>query len=112
LDRLDKLNRGGRPKRRGGNFGVGALAIALALGGAGVAYFPAAGLQVGDGTLQTSDVEPFQERVNDALIAVEEALDVPAPGKPENFATEHDNIKRMMNTFQNSGSLAPYRWSP
>ena len=96
-DRLNKFNEQGRSKRRGGNIGVGALAIALALGGGGVAYFLATNLQETAGGLETSDVETFQDqrtgnggrlefppdeaerRVNDALVAVEEALDVPAP---------------------------------
>jgi len=80
--------------------GVGALAIALGLGGAGVAYWLASGAQDGPAQLETSEVTPFQDgrpgggrlefppdetdrRVNDALIAVEEALDVPAAPAPE-----------------------------
>jgi|TARA_R100000049_G_scaffold5403_1_gene16994 type IV secretion system protein VirB10 len=100
-DRLDQFNQRGKSKRRGNSLGVGALAAALALGGAGVAYFLATGLQEGDSALETSDVETFQDRrpgtggrlefppdeteqrVNDALIAVEEALDVPAAPAPE-----------------------------
>ena len=96
-DRLSTFSQKGKAKRRGGNIGVGALAIALALGGGGAAYFLATNLQEGSDGLETSDVETFQDqrtgnggrlefppdeaeqRVNDALIAVEEALDVPAP---------------------------------
>ncbi|WP_273510766.1 TrbI/VirB10 family protein [Planktotalea frisia] len=96
-DRLSTFSQKGKAKRRGGNIGVGALAIALALGGGGAAYFLATNLQEGTEGLETSDVETFQDqrtgnggrlefppdeaeqRVNDALIAVEEALDVPAP---------------------------------
>ncbi len=96
-DRLSTFSQKGKAKRRGGNIGVGALAIALALGGGGAAYFLATNLQEGTKGLETSDVETFQDqrtgnggrlefppdeaeqRVNDALIAVEEALDVPAP---------------------------------
>jgi len=96
-DRLSKFSQKGKAKRRGDNIGVGALAIALALGGGGAAYFLATNLQEGTKGLETSDVETFQDqrtgnggrlefppdeaeqRVNDALIAVEEALDVPAP---------------------------------
>ena len=96
-DRLDQFSQRGKSKRRGNGLGVGALA----LGGAGVAYFLATGLQEGDSALETSDVETFQDRrpgtggrlefppdeteqrVNDALIAVEEALDVPAAPAPE-----------------------------
>ena len=96
-DRLSTFSQKGKAKRRGGNIGVGALAIALALGGGGAAYFLATNLQEGSDGLETSDVEAFQDqrtgnggrlefppdeaeqRVNDALIAVEEALDVPAP---------------------------------
>ncbi len=100
-NRLDQFSQRGKSKRRGNSFGVGALAAALALGGAGVAYFLATGLQQSDSALETSDVETFQDRrtgtggrlefppdeteqrVNDALIAVEEALDVPAAPAPE-----------------------------
>ncbi|AVW93674.1 TrbI/VirB10 family protein [Celeribacter baekdonensis] len=100
-DRLDQFSQRGKSKRRGNSLGVGALAAALALGGAGVAYFLATGLQEGDSALETSDVETFQDRrtgtggrlefppdeteqrVNDALIAVEEALDMPAAPAPE-----------------------------
>ncbi|MDB2694945.1 hypothetical protein N9Y45_05835, partial [Erythrobacter sp.] len=100
-NRLDQFSLRGKSKRRGNSLGVGALAAALALGGAGVAYFLATGLQEGDSALETSDVETFQDRrpgtggrlefppdeteqrVNDALIAVEEALDVPAAPAPE-----------------------------
>jgi type IV secretion system protein VirB10 len=96
-DRLSTFSQKGKAKRRGGNIGIGALAIALALGGGGAAYFLATNLQEGTDGLETSDVETFQDqrtgnggrlefppdeaeqRVNDALIAVEEALDVPAP---------------------------------
>ena len=96
-DRLSTFSQKGKAKRRGGNIGVGALAITLALGGGGAAYFLATNLQDGTDSLETSDVETFQDqrtgnggrlefppdeaeqRVNDALIAVEEALDVPAP---------------------------------
>ena len=95
--RLDTFSASKR--RRSGGFGVTALALALGLGGAGVAYFLALDWRDDTDSLQTSDVEPFQddrirtggrlefpedegdERVNDALIAVEEALDLsdPAP---------------------------------
>lgn len=103
-DRLDQFSQRGKSKRRGNSLGVGALAAALAIGGAGVAYFLATGLQTSDSALETSDVETFQDRrpgtggrlefppdeteqrVNDALIAVEEALDVPAAPAPETSA--------------------------
>jgi type IV secretion system protein VirB10 len=96
-DRLSTFSQKTKTKRRGGNIGVGALAIALALGGGGAAYLLATNLQEGTTGLETSDVETFQDQrtgnggrlefppdeaeqqVNDALIAVEEALDVPSP---------------------------------
>ena len=99
-ERLGKFNDGSRRKSRS-RFGVTALALALSLGGAGVAYFLATEWQTDPDRLQTSDVEPFQDdrlsnggrlefpadeadqRVNDAIIAVEEALEVPAPATPE-----------------------------
>lgn len=97
--RLDTF-KDGKTKSRSGGLGVGALAIALALGGAGVAYWLASSAQDGPAQLETSEVTPFQDgrpgggrlefppdetdqRVNDALIAVEEALDVPAAPAPE-----------------------------
>ena len=94
--RLDTFSASKRRTKLPG-FGVTALALALGLGGAGVAWFLASDWQRDPDTLQTSDVEPFQddrirtggrlefpedeadERVNDAVIAVEEALDLPAP---------------------------------
>jgi type IV secretion system protein VirB10 len=99
-ERLGKFNDESRRKSRS-RFSVTALALALGLGGAGVAYFLATEWQTNPDRLQTSDVEPFQDdrlsnggrlefptdeadqRVNDAIIAVEEALEVPAPATPE-----------------------------
>ena len=112
-DRLDQFSQRGKSKRRGNSLGVGALAAALALGGAGVAYFLATGVQEGDSALETSDVETFQDprsgtggrlefppdeteqRVNDALIAVEEALDVPAAPTSEPSAEVLDEIAKL-----------------
>ena len=114
-NRLDQFSLRGKSKRRGNSLGVGALAAALALGGAGVAYFLATGLQEGDSALETSDVETFQDRrpgtggrlefppdeteqrVNDALIAVEEALDVPAAPAPEASAEVLAEIAKLSN---------------
>lgn len=96
-ERLDQFNQRGQPKRHRGGLGVGALAATLGLGGAAFAYFLATGLQENDSTLGTSDVESFQDQragngarlefpaddpdtsVRDALIAVEEALEVTPP---------------------------------
>ncbi|WP_300019776.1 TrbI/VirB10 family protein [uncultured Roseobacter sp.] len=98
-NRLDTFSKAKRSKPRSG-FGVSALALALGLGGAGVAYFLATDWQADPDQLETSDVEPFQndglsnggrlefpadeadQRVNDALIAVEEALEAPEPIPP------------------------------
>ncbi|WP_037317525.1 TrbI/VirB10 family protein [Ruegeria halocynthiae] len=84
------------PQRR---FGVTAIALVLSLGGAAIAYLLAADWNADPDLLQTSDVEPFQEdrlptggrlefpaderdqRVNEALIAIEEALELPAPSE-------------------------------
>ncbi|MEL6322630.1 MAG: TrbI/VirB10 family protein, partial [Pseudomonadota bacterium] len=99
-ERLGKFNDESRRKSRL-RFGVTALALALSLGGAGVAYFLATEWQTDPDRLQSSDVEPFQDdrlsnggrlefpadeadqRVNEAIIAVEEALEVPAPATKE-----------------------------
>ncbi len=93
--RLDAFQGSKRRSLRPG-IGVTTLALALGLGGAGVAYLLATDWQGRPDGLQTSDVEPFQdtpvrtggrlefpedeaeERVSDALIAVEAALDLPA----------------------------------
>ncbi len=98
-NRLDTFSKAKRSKPRSG-FGVTALALALGLGSAGVAYFLATDWQADPDQLETSDVEPFQndglsnggrlefpadeadQRVNDALIAVEEALEAPEPIPP------------------------------
>lgn len=94
--RLDTFSASKR-RKAGRGFGVTALALALGLGGAGVAYVLSSDRQSDPDSLRTSDVELFQDdrigtggrlefpeeeadaRVNDALIAVEEALDLPAP---------------------------------
>ncbi|MEM8993092.1 MAG: TrbI/VirB10 family protein [Pseudomonadota bacterium] len=94
--RLDTFS-ASKQGRSGRGFGVTAMALTLGFGGAGVAYFLASDWQGETGTLQSSDVEPFQNdrirtggrlefpeddtdaRVNDALVAVEDALDLPAP---------------------------------
>lgn len=99
-ERLGKFNDESRRKSHL-RFGVTALALALSLGGAGVAYFLATEWQTDPDRLQSSDVEPFQDdrlsnggrlefpadeadqRVNEAIIAVEEALEVPAPATKE-----------------------------
>lgn len=109
-------------KRAGSGFGVTALALALGLGGAGVAYFLASDWRGDTDSLQTSDVEPFQEdrirtggrlefpedeadeRVNDALIAVEEALDLPDP-TPEPAAPSTEvlaELERLRNALATS----------
>jgi len=59
--------------------------------------------------LPLDDLAPFAERHRiDRLVAAAFSIVAEAAGKPENFASDHDNIKGMMNTYQNSGSLAPY----
>ncbi|MDP5218816.1 TrbI/VirB10 family protein [Ruegeria sp. 2205SS24-7] len=97
--RLDTFSGSGRSRRRKG-FSVTALALGLGVLGAGVAYVLATDWGGDPDQLETSDVEPFQndrirmggrlefpadetdQRVNEALIAVEEALEVPAPATP------------------------------
>jgi type IV secretion system protein VirB10 len=90
-----------KPRSR---LGVGALAAVLALGGAVLAYLLATGLQDRSDPLSTSDVESFQDqrrgnaarlefpaeeerRVEEALVAVERALEpqgpTPAPSAPD-----------------------------
>ncbi len=111
----------GKKKSRTSGLGVGALAIALGLGGAGVAYWLASSGQEGPGSLETSEVEPFQEgrpgggrlefppdeaeqRVNDALIAVEDALDVPESPTPEPSREVLDEIARLREALAASQS--------
>ena len=61
------------------------------------------------GHLRLPDLEPFAERQRiDRLVAAAFSIVAEAAGKPENFASDHPNIRGMLNTFQNSGSLAPY----
>lgn len=123
-DRLDQFSQRGQPKRRRSGLGVGALAISMALGGAAVAYFLATGLQDKDGALGTSDVESFQDQragngarlefpadgpvpsVNDALIAVEEALVVtpPAPQPTEPSAEVMAEIAKLREALAASQS--------
>ena len=59
--------------------------------------------------LPIDELAPFEDRARvDRLVAAAFSIVAEAAGKPENFASGHDNIKGMMNTYQNSGSLAPY----
>ena len=59
--------------------------------------------------LPLDGLEMFTERHRvDRLVAAAFSIVAEAAGKPENFASEHDNIKGMLNTYLNSGSLAPY----
>lgn len=61
------------------------------------------------GELPLDDLEPFADRARvDRLVAAAFSIVAEAAGKPENFASEHPNIRAMLNTYQNSGSLAPY----
>ncbi|MCK8485299.1 type IV secretion system protein B10 [Aliiroseovarius sp. S2029] len=106
---------------RTSGLGVGALAIALGLGGAGVAYWLASSGHDIPSSLETSEVEPFQdgrpgggrlefppdeaeERVNDALIAVEDALDVPESPAPEPSSEVLDEIARLREALAASQS--------
>ncbi len=104
--RLDRFSAGKRAKPKGSRFGIGAMALLLGLTGGAVAWLLASNLQQTEPGLQTSDVEAFQDqrrgtagslefpaeepdaRVNEALIAVEEALEVavPAPAPAERGA--------------------------
>ncbi|MDP7151258.1 Type IV secretion system protein virB10 [Pelagimonas phthalicica] len=118
--RLDTF-KDGKTKPRSGGLGVGALAIALGLGGAGVAYWLATTTQDSPTPLETSEVTPFQDgrpgsgrlefppdetdrRVNDALIAVEEALEVPAAPAPEPSREVLDELARLREALAASQS--------
>ncbi|ETX13511.1 type IV secretion system protein B10 [Roseivivax halodurans JCM 10272] len=89
-----------RQRRPGRGINITLLALMLGLGGAGIAYVLAVDWQEARDALRTSDVEPFQDdrpetggglefpeeeaggRIEDALIAIEDAL-VPPPAAPE-----------------------------
>ncbi len=119
-ERLDQFGARGKPRRRGSSLSVGALTATLALGGAAVAYVLATGLQDEGGTLQTSDVETFQDqrsgtggrlefppdeteqRVSEALVAVTEALDVPAPVTAEPSAEVLAEIAKLREALDAS----------
>ena len=118
--RLDTF-KDGKKKTRSGGVGVGALAIALGLGAAAVAYWLATAAQDGPASLETSEVTPFQDgrpgggrlefppdetdrRVSDALIAVEEALDVPATPAPEPSREVLDELARLREALAASQS--------
>ena len=59
--------------------------------------------------LPVGELASFTERKRiDRLVAAAFSIVAEAAGKPQNFASDHKTIKAMMNTFQNSGSLAPY----
>ncbi|MEO3415896.1 TrbI/VirB10 family protein [Roseovarius sp. CAU 1744] len=121
--RLDTFS-GSRHSTARSRFGVTALALALGLGGASVAYFLASDWRGDQDGLQTSDVEPFQndrlrsggrlefpehetnQRVTDALIAVDNALDVPAPAPPipETGSDVLNEIQRLREALSASQS--------
>lgn len=118
--RLDTFSEDKKKSRTSG-LGVGALAIALGLGGAGVAYWLASSGQDGPNPLETSEVEPFQDgrpgggrlefppdeteqRVNDALIAVEDALVVPESPAPEPSREVLDEIAQLREALAASQS--------
>ncbi len=59
--------------------------------------------------LPLAELEQFVERQRiDRLVAAAFSIVAEAAGKPENYASDHPNIRAMLNTFQNSGSLAPF----
>lgn len=119
--RLDTF-KDGKTKPRPSGIGIGALAITLGLGGAGMAYWLATAAQDGPAApLETSEVTPFQDgrpgsgrlefppdetdrRVNDAFIAVEEALDVPAAPAPEPSREVLDELARLREALAASQS--------
>lgn len=59
--------------------------------------------------LEIEELSQFPKRQRiDRLVAAAFSLVADAAGKPENFASDHPNTTGMMNTYQNSGSLAQY----
>lgn len=59
--------------------------------------------------LPLTDLQPFDDRKRiDRLVAAAFSIVAEAAGRPENFASSHANVKGMLNTYLNSGSLAPY----
>lgn len=59
--------------------------------------------------LPLDELAPFSDRAKvDRLVAAAFSIVAEAAGKPENFASAHPNIRAMLNTYLNSGSLAPY----
>ncbi len=59
--------------------------------------------------LPIDELTSFKNRLHvDRLIAAAFSIMETAAGRPQNFASDHENIKGMINTYQNTGSLAPY----
>lgn len=59
--------------------------------------------------LPIAELTLFKDRKRvDRLIAAAFSIVAVAAGKPKNYASGHQNIKGMMNTYQETGSLAPY----
>ena len=124
-DRLDNFQHRNAKKPRS-RIGVGAIAAGLGLGGAALAYVFASSLQDAADPLQTSDVESFQDqrtgnggrlefpadeedqRVEDALIAVEEALEpqvaepAPAPAPDETVLRELAALREALAASQSA----------
>ncbi|WP_224826691.1 TrbI/VirB10 family protein [Cognatishimia sp. MH4019] len=102
------------------------LAIGLALGGAAIAYFITTGFTELQEPLQTSQVDPFQDnrppgglslefpseqRVEQALSAVEEALELPqsppAPARPdEALLSELQSLRDALAASQTERNIA------
>ena len=59
--------------------------------------------------LELAELQLFSDRQRvDRLVAAAFSIVEEAAGRPQNFASDHPNIKGMLNTFLNTGSLAPY----
>ena len=118
--RLDSFQSKNAKKPRGG-MGIGAIGAMLGLGGAALAYVFATSLQEDTAPLQTSDVEAFQdqragngerlefpldERVEEALIAVEEALEpqpiAPAPPPDDTILREISALRDALAASQSA----------
>jgi hypothetical protein len=74
-------------------------------------YFPALAEWVNAeriGPIQIDELQAFERRKADRLIAAAFSIVATANGKKTNYASRHPELREMINNFLDHGSLAPY----
>lgn len=60
------------------------------------------------GPIEINDLKAFERRKADRLIAAAFSIVATANGTKKNYASRHPELREMLNTFLDRGSLAPY----